>query len=203
MRGRFIEKVNYEVNFSFGGALSSKSEFNPTRAGMPDLDTMIELGPAYVYKLYRGENFQLKITLPLRIALSTDFKGIDDRGLVFNPIISYLLRDFFIDGTFLFSAISTRFATQKLHRYFYQVDPQYVTPNRELYSTAGGYLSTSVSLGVGKFFNQDKMIFIGTRHTLLAAAANYDSPLLVSKSNTSLALGFIWWIWQSKNQGHK
>ncbi|MBT7609217.1 MAG: MipA/OmpV family protein [Bacteriovoracaceae bacterium] len=203
LKGRFIQEKDYEFNISIGGALPSKSKFNPTRIGMDDLDTMVELGPAFILKLYDAERFSLKLTLPLRIALSTDFTSLSERGLVFNPILSYIHKDILIDNSFLFTAISVRFATQKLHSYFYQVNPKDVTSNRPLYGALGGYLSTSISLGLGRSFDDNKMIFLGYRQSLLGGAANEDGPLLVSKSNSSFAIGLVWWFWQSKTKGHK
>lgn len=203
MRGRFIKKKNYELNLSLGGALPSNSKDNSTRAGMPDLDTMVEFGPGFIYHFINTKKYKLKLNIPVRFTISSDLTRIDDRGMVFNPLLFYIHNGFLSDDFILFSALSTRFASRQFHKYIYQVDPVYATASRPTYDAKGGYLSTSLNVGLGYSFKMKYMAFVAVRNSFLQGNANLESPLLVKKNNTSVAFGFIWWAWQSRLLGHQ
>ncbi len=201
MRGRLIKKKHYEINISLGGALPANSKENVTRNGMPNLDTMIELGPGLIIHLIKNKNTKLKLNIPIRFAISTDLTKVDDRGLVFNPLLFYIHKDFFIKKAIFFASLSVRFASRQFHKFFYQVGSEFRTPERPSYKARAGYLGTSLNLGIGHTFKKNYMSFIGVRHSYFASSANINSPLLVNKSNTSLAIGFIWWGWSSEKKG--
>jgi len=69
------------VRLSMSGSLPMSS--SGAREGMDDLDPAGEIGPALVYSLYDDGAFSFKLDLPIRAVVSSDFKGIDYRGYLY------------------------------------------------------------------------------------------------------------------------
>lgn len=200
MRGRFFKNNTFEINLSIGGSLPASSKDNDAREGMPDLLSMAELGPGLLATLweYRGESkFKLGINIPLRTALSLDFWSIRERGLVFNPLIYFITEDFIGNNIFTYTSLQSRFASQKFHRVFYNVDSRYATENRPSYSAESGYMSTSISQGFSTQITSDVVTFLGLSYSHYKGSANYNSPLMKQDYNFNMAFGLIWWFYES------
>ncbi len=200
MRGRFFKNQTFEINLSVGGSLPANSSDNPARRGMPDLNTMAEVGPGLLATLWqqRGtSSFKLGLNIPLRTALAVDFWNIKERGLVFNPLLYFITENFLANKIFTFTGISSVVASQKFHRYFYQVEPQYVTADRPQYSAHSGYLSTTVSQGFSTQLYKNVMTFLGVSYSHYKGAANFDSPLMKQDYNFNMAVGLVWWFYES------
>ncbi len=203
MRGRFFKNDTFEINLSIGGSLPANSEDNGARQGMPDLNTMAELGPGLLATLWqqRGkQSFKLGLNIPLRTALALDFWSVKERGLVFNPLIYFITENFLANKIFTFTGLSSVVASQKFHRYFYQVEPQYVTPDRPQYSASSGYLSTTLSQGFSTQIAKNVMTFFGISYAHYKGAANYNSPLMKQDYNLNMALGIVWWFYESDDK---
>ncbi|MBC97823.1 MAG: hypothetical protein CME63_08740 [Halobacteriovoraceae bacterium] len=207
MRGRFFKSKKFEINLSIGGSLPASSEDNQAREGMPDLDTMAELGPGLLATLWESKgdsSFKLGLNIPLRSAISLDFWEIKERGLVFNPLLYFITEDFLAPKVFSFTGLSTVIASQKFHRVFYQVDAPYVTDTRAQYQAHGGYLSTTLSQGFSRQLFKDVMGFIGVSYSHYKGSANYNSPLMKQDYNFNMALGLVWWFYESEEkENHK
>lgn len=198
VKGVLVEEQKFEFDLSLDASFNADSSDNPTRAGMPDLDYLVEIGPQLIYKPGQLWGGKVKLELPLRAALSTDFSGIDERGYVFNPEISWLRRDWKPELD-LYAGFGSSFASSKLHRYFYQVDPEFVTPTRQAYRASGGYVGSELTLGLVYRPRPQLRFFFGTQIGLLQGAANTDSPLLRDRSTLAVAAGFRWILYQSED----
>jgi len=205
-RARFLNTELLEVNMSIGGSLPADSEENPDRVGMPDLDTMLEFGPGLIIHFLKpspSSKTKLSLNIPVRFAFSTDLKSVDDRGFIFNPLLYYIHEDFPIKKMILFVGLDTSFATGRMMDYFYTVAPQYSTAQRPTYKAEGGYLGSGTNLGFSYNFKNQVSFFAGVRQSFFSGAKNEASPLLVSKNNTSIGVGIVWWFWKSKAVGYK
>ena len=200
MRGRFFKNDRLEVNLSIGGSLPASSKDVSIRDGMPDLNTMVEFGPGVLATLWqkRGPiSFKLGLNLPLRNAWSVDFFEAKERGLVFNPLLYFITEGLLAKGYLTFTSLSSVFATQKFHRVFYAVDPQFQTAVRPSYQAQSGYLGTTLAQGFSKQVYKDVLMFLGFGYQNFKGAANRNSPLLRREENFSAALGIVWWFWES------
>lgn len=205
-RARFLNTETLEINMSVGGSLPADSEDNPDRVGMPDLDTMLEFGPGLIIHFLRpspSSKIKLSLNIPVRFAFSTDIKNWNDRGFVFNPLLYYIHEDFPIKRMIFFLGADTRFATRRMMDYFYTIAPQYSTAARPSYQAKSGYLESGSNIGFAYNFKNEVSFFVGVRYSSLSGAANEASPLLVSKNNTSIGIGVVWWFWKSKATGYK
>lgn len=200
-----IDKSWYELDLSLAGSFNANSEDNVARAGMPDLDFIFELGPQLRLRLSKFEFEQhgkgeLFLNLQARAAFSTDFSGVNKRGYVFQPVFSYRQRGWLSEKTALSFSLSPTWATEKLHDYFYQVDSDFITQQRQAYDAKGGYLGTDLSVGLSFNANKDIRIFTFARASLHNGSANEDSPLFIKKSTYSYGIGMVWRLWESEER---
>ena len=202
MRAVVVETSDFELDLSFGGAFSADSEDNTSRAGMPELDFLFEIGPQFIYRVKdftfeQGGDARLKARLQARAVFSTDFNRIDDRGFVIEPTLSYQQRGVIFKETGLKVGLSFTFATEALQDYFYQVDPEFANNNRRPYDAKGGYLGAEFSLGLSFPIRKNIRGFLAGSAQLHQGAANQESPLYEKDVTYSFGLGFVWRLYES------
>jgi len=203
VRAVVVDESDFELDLSFGGAFAADSDDNSARAGMPELDFLFEVGPQLIYKV-RDFNFQnggtsrLNARLQARAVFSTDFGGIEQRGYVFEPTLSYQQRGVLFEKTGLNLSLSLTFASEQLHDYFYQVDDAFVTDTRAQYDAKGGYLGAEVSFGVSFPLHENIRGFLGGSVQIHNGAANENSPLYEDDITYSVGLGFVWRLYESE-----
>jgi outer membrane scaffolding protein for murein synthesis (MipA/OmpV family) len=200
-----IDKSWYELDLSLAGSFNANSEDNEARAGMPDLDFIFEFGPQLKLRLAKFEFEQhgkgeLFLNLQARAAFSTDFSGLDKRGYVFQPVLSYRQRGWLSEKTALSISLSPTWATEKLHDYFYQVDSDFITDQRSAYDAKGGYLGTDLSVGLSFNATKDIRIFTFARASIHSGAENQESPLFKEKSTYAYGIGMVWRLWESEQK---
>ena len=203
VRAVVVDEKDYELDFSFGGAFSADSEDNTAREGMPELDFLFEVGPQLVYRLKDfefegGGNARLNARLQARAVFSTDFSQLDDRGLVFNPVITYQQRGRLFEGTALSASIGMVFATERLHDYFYQVAEEFATADRQQYDAKAGYLGTELGASFSFPIAENIRGFVGAGMQIHSGSANEDSPLFEKDITYSFGLGFVWRLYRSE-----
>ncbi len=204
VRGRFFQDPDYELSISGSLTFSSSTEDNPVRQGMPGLDGLFELGPTVLIHLKKAKlNSPLKIglSLPIRLAMSTDWKRYDDRGAVFNPFIYSFYENFLVPELTIFSGFDMKFATERYMDYYYSVEPQYATATRAAYEAKAGYLQSSLYFGFAYTIANEHTIFVFAQHLNLNNASNEASPLLTDKKQLAWAVGYTWWFYASEFRG--
>lgn len=201
-RAVVVEESNYEFDLSFGGAFSADSDDNTAREGMPELDFLFEVGPQLIYRMKdfkfdEGGNGRLNARIQARAVFSTDFNRIDSRGYVLEPTLSYQQRGRLFDNTGLNLSFSVIFASEKLQDYFYQVEQDFVTDNRDQFDAKGGYLGSELSVGFSFPIRENIRGFIGGSAQFHQGAANQDSPLFEKDITYGVAAGFVWRLYES------
>ena len=204
-RAVLLEKSDFEIDLSFGGAFSAESKDNTVRQGMPELEFLFEVGPQLIYKLTDitfdgGGKARLNTQLQTRGVFSTDFNGLDQRGYVIESILSYQQRGVWLKNTGLNISFSLTYASEKLQDYFYQVDSSFATNNRDQYDAKGGYLGSELSVGLSFPLADNIRGFFGGSVKFHQGAANIDSPLYEKDITYSLGLGFVWRLYQSETK---
>jgi len=200
-----IDKSWYELDLSLAASFGSNSDDNLARAGMPDLDFTFELGPQLKLRLSKFEfedhgRGELFLNLQTRAVFSTDFSGIDHRGYVFQPDLRYRQKGWLSEKTALSISVSPTWASEKLHDYFYQVNQEFVTDQRQLFDAKGGYLGTRLLVSMSFNATENIRMFIGGSTSMHVGAANEDSPLFLEKNTYSIGLGLVWRLWQSEEK---
>lgn len=86
--------------------------------------------------------------------------------------------------------------------YFYRIDPQYQTPQRNAYEGRAGFLGNEVTLAI-KYSFGNKNIIVGAQFANFSQSANRGSYLHRSDVNWSFVLGLGWILYQSEVRGKK
>jgi outer membrane scaffolding protein for murein synthesis (MipA/OmpV family) len=171
LEGRLFSGSDFSLQVSASGSLPVES--SGAREGMSDLDPALEIGPALVYNVYSSNDLSIKLDVPLRAVLSSDFKGVEYRGLTYElrAELEYNYKDY------LFQLHTGGvWADKKYNNYLYGVGINDATNTRNLYEAKAGYNGYKTSMGLSKKFDH---VWAGTfvRHYNLSHNAFRDSPL--------------------------
>ncbi|NOR52049.1 MAG: hypothetical protein GQ470_05465 [Gammaproteobacteria bacterium] len=202
VRGRFINSRYVELDFSADGSLASDVTDNRVRDGMPDLDTVLELGPSLIFHLKQptlSNLLQVDLHLPLRYVFSTDLSNTRQLGATINPFLTLQVENFFhTEDLFQFN-IGIKYASEGLQDYYYEVAPQYQTATRPAFDAQPGLMEQSMSLLIYQPITVKRglWIFGGVIRGNYRRAVNRDSTLLAEDINTSLALGIYYNFYRS------
>jgi outer membrane scaffolding protein for murein synthesis (MipA/OmpV family) len=208
VRALFFENEQFEVNLSFNATPPSNSDGN-AREGMPDLDPTVEIGPSLIYKIAKEESdthtWSLTADLALRLVIATNLLlDWSERGFVLNPRLRWdYLRQQGILKNWRFGVLGgPLFATGRYHAYFYQVDPQFVTPNRPAYVADGGYSGTRFTWTISKQFSR---FWLGAfaRLDLLQGAIFENSPLVEESTSFMTGIALAWIFYKSETKAKK
>jgi len=90
------------VDVGIGAALGSDASDTPLRAGLPDLDFILQLGPRFTVpvmdKTVDGIRTRLNWVSGLRLAVSTDFQSLDFQGPLATTELRFRKTGFFRPG---------------------------------------------------------------------------------------------------------
>jgi len=198
LRAELLKSDLVEFNFSAGIGLPVRSDRNDARRGMPEIDWVLEFGPAMNLRLATWDNGRndLQLRLPVRAAFALD-GGLDYVGAVFAPNLRATFRNVgWAGGAQLRVSTGPLFATSDFHRFYYGVEPQFVTAGRPAYAPGGGYSGWDLSASAVRFFG-DWRLFGFAGADLIQGAEFEDSPLIRRKSNWSIGLGFAYVLGKS------
>lgn len=198
MRGELFDRKYAELSISFNATIPVQSDDNEARAGMPDLDSTIEIGPSLDLHLWRSddERVQIDLVLPLRVPITVD-RSPQAIGWVFSPRVNLDIRNLYATGWDFGVGVGPILAHRKYHDYFYAVSPEHATDSRPAYEARGGYSGTHLIASLSKRYPKH---WIGAfvRCDALQSAVFNDSPLFKSKDYFSGGVGIAWMIGRSK-----
>lgn len=191
---------NVELTVSGSASFGSHSDSSGPRANMPKLDYLFELGPNLrVTALRLSPDTSLRVDLPLRAVFSLNGLHSAYQGLTFEPLVGLHTRNLLDSGWSGYAGVGPEWATGRLQRYFYQVDPQYALPERPAYEAHGGYLGSRVEVGASHKLGRDFSLFMFARVDDYAAAENEDSPLFKTRLGYTGLIGLSWTFLRSQD----
>jgi outer membrane scaffolding protein for murein synthesis (MipA/OmpV family) len=198
LRARLFNTERVQLNISLNASAPARSEDSNARAGMPDLDPTVEIGPSLNILLAEfADKHSLKLRLPVRSVIATDLGSTEQAGWIFNPHLKLESEDVF-GGWDAGLSLGPLFGNGKYHAYYYSVDPQYATATRPAYRASGGYSGTLLLASLSRRLER---IWMGgfIRYDNLSGAQFEDSPLF--ETDHSLMAGFaIAWIFRQSSR---
>lgn len=199
-RFRFINVEKFDLDLSFGGSFPTDTGNNQARSGMPNLDWTAEVGPRLVYYFYRNPVVaQVRVGFPVRANFATDFVKWTGVGYVFAPTFQVDKYNFLMDGLDLYFNYSPSFISEGIADYFYQIDPQFQTVERNTFDAKSGFLGTEISLAI-KYQLGNKRLIIGAQYSDFSQSANSQSYLHRSNINWSYVVAMSWVLYQSEER---
>lgn len=198
---RLLNTDKVEFDIGFAGSLPAASDDVDARRGMPDLGTLVEFGPRVRYKFAdMGEQGRLRVELPLRAVIEAR-GGLRRQGWTMEPRLVWEKRGEGARWT-LEGQLGAVFGDRRINRYFYEVEPQYATPDRPAYHADGGLLLVRTGLFGTWRMNPDVRVFGFVRYESYSGSANQDSPLMKKSTGTSAGLGFAWTFARSQARAY-
>jgi outer membrane protein len=195
VHGLLFNRRYLELEISGNATAPVFSRNSAIRAGMPNLEPTIELGPALLWHLWRSDDEHLRLDahLPVREAFTITSRPMAI-GVIFAPTVNLdYLGSGRLKGWNFGVLAGPIFAQQRYHEYFYGVPDQFATATRPAYDATGGYSGSQAILATSKRFDN---YWLGAyvRHDWLGGAAFVDSPLVQTHSYWSGGVGFVWMI---------
>ena len=195
LHGRFLDRRYLEIDISLNATAPVFSRSSSARAGLPNLDPTLELGPSLQWHLWRAadQRLRLDLRLPVRDAVTVS-SAPRSLGWVFAPNLSLDYRAAGRAAGWNFGLLSgPLYAQRSYNDYFYRIPPQDATPARPAYEPAGGYSGAQLLVSASKRF---RTYWLGAylRHDWLQGATFVASPLVQQRSYWSGGLGIVWII---------
>lgn len=202
LRGVLLESDRVEFDLSVAGSLPVKSDRNRARAGMPDLDPTLEIGPKLNLTLWRDRPKEARFDLrfALRGVVATDLSRTHDAGYVFQPHLYYDSRPVFLGGKWDFSAqLGLLYGSDRYHQYYYGVAPQFATPERPAYEASAGYSGLTSGAALTRRFGR---FWVGgfARYDALDGAVFESSPLFRRRQYFAAGFAVAWIFAESKER---
>ncbi len=198
IRGIFFTSPDVRLDLSADVGVPVSSDDSEARQGMPNLDTVLQLGPSLKITLSgrrRGKN-ELRLELPVRTAIATDIKSTENIGWIFEPRIVYEQRRKNKQGLSYLLAFGLQYSTSDYHAYYYDVAPQFATSERSSFESDKGYSGLLTDLSAA--WRQDEVIYWAfLRHRNLNNAVFENSPLVEQKDYLLIGAGVTWVFAQS------
>jgi outer membrane protein len=199
---RLVNKDRVEFDVGFAAALPAHSEDVAARRGMPDLGTLVEFGPRVKYKFADlGDAGRLRFDLPLR-AVIEGRGGLRRQGWTTEPRFVWERRGDAGRWT-LEAQLGAVFGDRRIHRYFYDVAPQYATAERPAYRADGGLMLVRTGVFGTVRIDPDVRVFGFVRLDSYAGNANRDSPLFEKNTGVSAGVGFAWTLARSSRRANE
>ena len=180
-----------DISADFGVPVDSKD--SAVRAGMKNLDAIIQFGPSAKYTLrgHRSAERELRLEFPLRTAISVDIQNPRNEGWILEPRLVYEKRRAGNTGLYAKARLGLRYASQDYHSFYYDVTPSDVTPQRSAFETDKGYSGLLVDLRAA--WRKDDILYWGIiRYQNLNNAVYENSPLVEDNDYYFIGVGITW-----------
>ena len=193
IKGFLYHSQNMVVDISADFGLPVDSDDTLMRKNMPDLDFMLQLGPSLEFLLNdKNKNyFDLRFEVPLRVALVSDFRDVENIGYLLEPRLSMNHRRLAKTGLSHKATLGLKFATQDFHAYYYDVTAEFVTADRSGFTSAGGFGGSFMKYRIS-YKTSNFIYWAFARYQSLRGAEFIDSPLVVKDDYYLLGVGFAW-----------
>lgn len=197
LRGLLFRSDRAELELSLSGSVPVRSGDNPAREGMPDLDPVLELGPSLNLRLARTAASTLRLRLPVRAQVASDFHSIRGVGVVANPNLNLDVR---LPGGWRLGLVGgVLFGDRRNHDYYYSVAPQFARADRPAYQAPGGYSGAQAIAALSKRWGP---YFVAgfVKQDFLRGAAFEASPLVEKRAGVAAGIAFTWTFAQSEKR---
>lgn len=205
IKGVLGQSSRFRIDLSFYGNVPVSGD-NDARAGMDDLDPILELGPMLRFKPWHSpvRRQSLIFDVPVRAAIAVG-SGVEYVGFGVTPRLSYRRALDFGRNSPLGSgwkwSISGEalWGSTGLHRYYYQVDPVDATDARPVYAAEAGFGGTRWRSSLYRR-DPNKLISLYAVYDNVSGAVFEDSPLVRQRGGFTVGFVVTWFLLQSKQR---
>lgn len=201
LQGILAETERFKFALSAGSTSLVDSDDSDARAGMPDLDPTVEVGPALSLLLTdpsRSDNLWGRLAGRAAFSVDTGDWDIDHQGWNFDARLRYQ-RPLAGQALQLGVEAGANFASSAYNGYFYDVSPPYAGPGRPAFDAGAGYAGARLGLGFNGVYGRWRWSVSATYMNFRGSAFE-DSPLLDSVHDFSLGATVGWMFWRSERR---
>ncbi|MBV1872016.1 MAG: MipA/OmpV family protein [Gammaproteobacteria bacterium] len=177
------------IDISADGTPPVKSTNNRARDGMPDLDPVVEFGPALEYQLWAFKESLVRLDIPLRYGISTDLRRANGIGWISNPRVKY---HFQYNHWRFRAGMGPIFASKAHNNYYYGVENTLSNPLRDAFNGHSGYSGFLYSLGLQK--KQGRFKYDAYFRLIDLQESKRQKSPLVDQKRSFLAGAAITWV---------
>ncbi len=185
IRGLIYQGRRAEVEVSINGSVPVRSSDNGARRGMPDLNPTLEIGPTLNLTMAEDSQSKLVIRLPLRAVIASDFRSVQNAGILANPNVNLDIKSFY--GWRVGLVAGALFGDKKYHQHFYDVAPAHALPGRPAYRASAGYSGLQFIVAMSRRFESFHAVGF-VKYDVINGASFKSSPLVGRRNN--LSIGF-------------
>lgn len=200
VRGLFYRSKRLETDVSINGNPPVYGG-NEARHGMPDLDPLLELGPAVRGFLYRGRRLSsLYVEAAVRGVSAVDVKdfAVRDEGL--RSVVSLVASRYSPRPGSPWSvggSAGVEFSSRRYNAYFYDVSEDQALADRPAFRSEAGYGGFNVSGYVSRALRPGLSLSAYMRWDNLDGAVYEDSPLVKTRDNIVIGAAVVWKLAES------
>jgi len=200
---RALRTPRWEWDVSGSGSFGSSANKVDVRRGMPNIGTLVEIGPAVKINLGdlvdpKREPRLTQLELPVRAVFDVSHQ-FDHDGWTFEPRLSHTA--WTGQGFSLVVSASTLFGDRRLNHLYYGVDAPYATADRPAYAAKAGLIATRLNASLRHRISPTLRMQYFVQFETVRGAANEDSPLVRSKQDAGIGVSLIWGLWHSDQAG--
>jgi len=185
--------IKLDLTLDLGLPVSSKD--SQLRTGMPELNTVIQLGPSLEITLHGSKQAasEFRVEFPLRTAIASDIKHTENIGWVFEPRVTYDKNR--LDNNSWSGSITAglRYATRDYHAYYYDVAPQYATAQRPVFYSDKGFNAWLIDSSA-TYRTKNMITWFFARYMNLEDSEYEFSPLVNDRNYLMIGAGITWII---------
>lgn len=200
---RALRTPRWEWDVSGSGSFGSSANKVDARRGMPNIGTLVEIGPAVKINLgdlvdARREPRLTQFEIPVRAVFDVSHQ-FDHDGWTFEPRLSHTA--WTGQGFSLVVSASTLFGDRRLNHLYYGVDAPYATSTRPAYAAKAGLITTRLNASLRHRISPTVRMQYFAQFETVRGAANEASPLVRSKQDVGFGVSLIWGVWHSAEAG--
>lgn len=185
------ERIVLDISADFG--VPVESDDSTARFGMPDLNSVLQIGPSFEFLFTEPKRNKLdtRFELPLRATISSDIKHSNHEGWITEPRFSIEKRRIKKSGLAMKFTVGVKYAARGYHAYYYDVDPAFSTALRPAFRSNKGYGGSFAKIRAS-WRTGDWVWWTLLRYQNLNGAVFEESPLVEKKDYYLIGIGFAW-----------
>lgn len=184
---RALKTPDFELDLGVAGAFGAHSSDVAARRGMPDLGTLVEIGPRLKWRLgAESTNRPWRAEFPLRGVFDLN-DHLAHKGLAFEPTL--LCEPSARGGWATRVNFGAVIGDRRLNHAFYGVAPSESTAQRPAYNARAGLIAWRLGSAISYRVTPNLRLFGFARLDSVAGAANNASPLVDRRTGLSAGLG--------------
>ena len=191
--GKLFNSEKLFLSLSLSGAIPVDSDDNRAREGMEDLEAVIEFGPSLKYFFKGQENTHDAVFFDFNFRQARTL-SFDSLNINASPSLNWRKQ---LDKTTLggnvrlTSQMRWEFVSDDYAQYFYGVEQEYVTEDREFYRAQGGYAGYRINNSV-RWQKDDHVFSFFVGYANISGAKFADSPLVKRHNHLYAGAAFFW-----------